>query len=105
MAHLAFMHLCGLTLTLKPREVINPFPDLSNFPPDSEDMIFIFSRLSNFNDMSNVTYMSLPFKFIKLPNNLRKVVLTDISNGIPCLFVILWPSFDLETQRGNQPIS
>ena len=40
---------------LKPREVINPFPDLSNLPFDSEDEIFILSRLSNFDEISKVT--------------------------------------------------
>ena len=53
-------YFCGLTLALKPREVINPSPNLSNFPFDSEDVIFILYRLSNFNEMSKVTYLSLP---------------------------------------------
>ena len=44
-------------------------------------------------------------QFFKLPNNLWKVLLTDISDGIPCLFVFLRPCFVLDTQRGNQLIS
>ena len=44
-------------------------------------------------------------QLLKLPNNLWKVLNTDISNGIPCLFVFLWPCFGLETHRGNQPLS
>ena len=60
MAYLAFLYFYSLTLALKPREVINPFPDLSYFPFDSEDLIFILSRLSNFDEMSKVTYLSLP---------------------------------------------
>ena len=60
MAYLAFLYFCGLTLALKPREVINPFTYFSNFPFDSEDVIFILSRMSNFDKMSKVTYLSLP---------------------------------------------
>ena len=60
MAYLSLFYLCGLTLDLRPREVINPFPDLSNFTFDSEDAILILSSLSNFNDMSKVTYLSPP---------------------------------------------
>ena len=60
MAYLAFFYLCDLALVLKPREVINPYPDLSNFPLDSEDVIFILSRLTNFDEMSKVAYLSLP---------------------------------------------
>ena len=60
MAFLNFLYFYGLTLALKPREVINPFPCLSYFIFDSEDVIFILSRLSNFDDMSKVTYSSLP---------------------------------------------
>ena len=52
-----FMQNC---FGLKPREVINPFPNLSYFPFEYEDVIFILSRLSNFNEMSKVTYLSLP---------------------------------------------
>ena len=59
MAYLAFLYFCGLTLDLKPREVINPIPDISNFPFDYEDVIFILSRMSNFEDMSKVIYLSL----------------------------------------------
>ena len=53
-----------LSLVLKLREVINPFPVLSNFPFDSEDVIFILSILSNFDEMSKVTYLSLPLIFL-----------------------------------------
>ena len=59
-AYLACLYFCDLDLVLKPIEAIKPFPDLSNFPFDSEDVIFNFSRLSNFDEMSNVTYLSLP---------------------------------------------
>ena len=54
------LYFCNLVLVLKYREVINPFPDLSNFPFDSKDVIFILSRMSNFDQMSKVTYLSLP---------------------------------------------
>ena len=34
--------------------------DLYNFLFDSEDVVFILSRLSNFDEMSKVTYLLLP---------------------------------------------
>ena len=43
-------------------------------------------------------------KFIKLPDNLLKVLHTDISDGITLLFVFLWNCFGLDTQRCNQPL-
>ena len=42
---------------------------------------------------------------LKLFDNLRKVLLTGISDGIPCLFVFWWPYFGLESQSGCQPLS
>ena len=57
---LASLYLRGLTFVSKPRELINSFPDLSNFYSDSKYVVFILSRLSNFNDVSKVTYLSLP---------------------------------------------
>ena len=59
MAYSAYLYFCDLALVLKPREVINPFPDFSNFSFDSEDVIFILSRLSNLNEMFKVTFLSL----------------------------------------------
>ena len=44
-------------------------------------------------------------QFIKLSNNPWKVLLTKIANGIPCLFVFMWPHVGLENQIGNQPLS
>ena len=41
-----FCIFANLTFVLKPREVTNPFPDLSNFPFDSEYAVFFFSILS-----------------------------------------------------------
>ena len=69
MAYLAFLYFCDLALVLKPREIINHFPDLSYFPFDFEDVIFILSRLSNFDKMSKAMYLSLPlisFCFFKV---------------------------------------
>ena len=43
--------------------------------------------------------------FLKLFDNLLKVLLADISDGIPCLFKFLQPCFGLEIQSGNQPLS
>ena len=56
-------YFCDLALVLKPREVIDPFPDISNFPFEYEEVIFSLSRLSNFDDISKVTYMSLPLVY------------------------------------------
>ena len=43
--------------------------------------------------------------FLKRFDNLRKVLLTDISDGIPCLFVFWQPYFSLSSQSGYQPLS
>ena len=53
------LYLSGLTLDLRPRDLTNPFPDPPKLSFYSEDVIFILSRLSNFNEMSKVTYLSL----------------------------------------------
>ena len=41
----------------------------------------------------------------KIIREFEKVLPNDIYDGIPCLFVFLWPCFGLETQRGNQLLS
>ena len=65
-------YFCGLTLVLKVRAVTNPFPDLPNFPFDSEDVVFILFRLSNFAEIFKVailslTLISLCFLTLRLP--------------------------------------
>ena len=85
MEYLAFLYFCGLNLALKPREVINPFPDHSNSPFDSEDVIFILSILSNFNEMSKLIYLSLPL--ISL-----------------CFLTVLRPQFFMFTARGGNSL-
>ena len=52
-------YFCDLTLVLKARAVTNPFPDLSNFPFDSEDVVSIFFRFSNFSETFKLTILSL----------------------------------------------
>ena len=59
MAYLAFLYFCDPTLVLKARAVTNPFPDLPNFPFDSEYVVFILFRLSNFAEIFKVTILSL----------------------------------------------
>ena len=59
MAYLAFLYFGDLTLVLKARAVTNPFRDLSNFSYDSEDVVSILFRLSNFAEMSKVMILSL----------------------------------------------
>ena len=54
MAYLAFLFF-GLALVLRFRAVTNPFPDLPNFPFDSEDVVSIVFRLSNFFEIFKVT--------------------------------------------------
>ena len=55
---------CDLTLVLKARAVTNPFPDLPNFPSDSEDMVSILFILSNFSEISKVKILSLPLIYL-----------------------------------------
>ena len=55
-----FLFFRNLTLILKARAVTDPFPDLPNFPFDSEDVFFVLFRLSNFADIFKVTILSLP---------------------------------------------
>ena len=50
-------------------------------------------------------HITLIRQLLRFLNNLLDILHTDISNGIPCLFVILRPSNNLETQRGHQPLS
>ena len=59
MAYLAFLYFGDLTLVLKARAVTNPFPDLSNFSFDSEDVVSILFRLWNISEISKVTILSL----------------------------------------------
>ena len=59
-----FVFLRNLTLVLKSRAVTNPFPDLPNFPFDSEDVDFILFRLSNFAEIFKVPILSLPLIYL-----------------------------------------
>ena len=43
--------------------------------------------------------------FFKLLDFVGKVLHTDISDGIPCLFIFCQPCFGLESQSGYQPLS
>ena len=53
-------------------------------------------------DPFHIRYFS---NFLKIFDNIRKVLLADISDGIPWLFVFLQPYFGLEIQSGYQPLS
>ena len=57
MAYLTFWYFFDLALALILKELANPFPNIFKLSFDSEDVIFIFSRLSKFNDTSKVTYL------------------------------------------------
>ena len=54
-----------------------------------------------FEDPFHIRYFS---NFLKLFDNLWKVLLVDISDGIPCLFVFLQPYFGLKIKSGRQPL-
>ena len=50
-------------------------------------------------------HITLMMQLLKLPDNLWNILHTDISNGIPCTFIFIWPYNGLETQKCNQPLS
>ena len=50
-------------------------------------------------------HIRYPENFLKLFDNIRKVLNDDISDGIPCLFVSLRPYFGLQSQSGYEPLS
>ena len=60
MVYLAFLYFSGPALALTSREVINPFPDLPKLSFGSEYVILVLYRLPHFNNISKVTYLSLP---------------------------------------------
>ena len=53
-----------LAMLLRARAVTNHFHDLSNYPFDSEDVVSIFFRLSNFSDTFKLTHLSLPLIYL-----------------------------------------
>ena len=55
-----------------------------------------------FGDPFHIRYFA---NFLKLFDNLQKVLLADISDGTPFLFVFLRFYFGLEIQIGYQPLS
>ena len=50
----------------------------------------------------HITLIIQPFELI---DNLWKILHTDISNGIPWIFLFLWRSNGIDIQTGNQPLS
>ena len=54
MAYLAFLYFLDLDLVLRAGEVTNPFHDLSNSTFDSEDVVSILFRLSNFSEIFEI---------------------------------------------------
>ena len=55
MAYLAFLYFFELALVLRSRAVTNPFPDLSYSTFDSEDVVSILFRLSNFSEIFKIS--------------------------------------------------
>ena len=53
-AYLAFLYFFDLALVLRARAVTNPFPDLSNSTFNSEDVVSILFRLSNFSEIFKI---------------------------------------------------
>ena len=64
MEYISFLCFFGPVLALITREVINPYSDLPNLTFDSENVILILSRLSDFNKIPKVTYLSLTFIYL-----------------------------------------
>ena len=63
MAYLAFLYFVDLALVLRARAVTNHFPDPYIFTFDSEDVVSILSRLSNFSENFKISYIfSYAFK-------------------------------------------
>ena len=63
MAYLAFLYFFDLALVLRAGAVTNHFPDPSIFTFDSEDVVSILSRLSNFSENFKISYIfSYAFK-------------------------------------------
>ena len=60
MAYLAFLYAFSPVLALRPRKAIKLFPDIPKYILGAEDVIIILSKLTKFNDMSEVMYLSLP---------------------------------------------
>ena len=60
---LLFAFICH-ALDLRPIDIINHFTDLTKLSFVSEDLARIFYRQPNFNNMSKVAYLSLPFIYI-----------------------------------------
>ena len=49
-------------------------------------------------------HITLIRKHFKVLDNLWNILHTDISDNMPRIFVFIWTSNGLETQRGNQPL-
>ena len=58
MLYLAFLYFFDLMLVLRPRELIDPFPDITKLSFGSEDVILILSILPKFNEMYKILYLS-----------------------------------------------
>ena len=60
-------YFSGLALVLRARAVTNPFPSLSNSTSDSEDVVSVLFRSSNFSEIFKISYifkvthLALPF--------------------------------------------
>ena len=52
-----------------------------------------------------IPYITLMRQLLKILGDILKILHNDISKGIPCLIVFLWPYNGLETQIFNQPLS
>ena len=65
MAYLAFLYFFDLALVLRARAVTNPFSDIPHFHFDSEDVVSILFRLSNFSEIFKVTHLSLPLIYLR----------------------------------------
>ena len=77
-----------LALVLRVRAVTNPFPDPSIFIFDSEDVVSILSRLSNFSEIFKILF-------------LFKVKRSSLSLIYLCFLTLRWPQFLMFTDTNK----
>ena len=80
MAYLAFLYFFGLALVLRAKAVTNHFPDPYIFTFDSEDVVSIFSRLSNSSEIFKISFMF-------------KVTRSSLTSNSLCFLTLRWPQF------------
>ena len=88
MSYLAFLFFVDLLLVLRARAVTNHFPYPSIFTFDSEYVVSILSRSSNFSEIFKISYI-FKVKHLSLP-------LISL-----CFLTLRWPQFIIFTDSKN----